>query len=200
MSTTLAGAAPYNTANAMAAVLAATGLGLPLAALRQALLHFGSKPGDNPGRLERWQHRGATVLIDYAHNPEGLLQLLGVAQALNPQRLGLLLGQAGNRTDAAIADLAAVAARFKPARVLIKELPHMLRGRALGDVPARLLRALLAAGQEPSSVRYQADEHGEEQAACHALLQWAQAVDVVVLPIHTTRVRDELTQWLRAQS
>jgi cyanophycin synthetase len=196
---TLGGAAPYNTANAMAAVLAAVGLGLPLDALRHGLLHFGAKPADNPGRLERWRHRGATVLIDYAHNPDGLLQLLGVAQALKPRRLGLLLGQAGNRSDAAITDLAGVAARFKPDRVLIKELPLMLRGRALGEVPTLLLRALLAAGQEPSGVRYQADEHGDEKAACHALLNWAQPGDVLVLPIHTTAVREALTQWLHEQ-
>jgi cyanophycin synthetase len=189
---TLGGAATYNAANAMAAVLVAVGLGFPLGAIRHGLLHFGAAPGDNAGRLERWQHRGANVLIDYAHNPEGLQQLLAVAQALKPLRIGLLLGQAGNRGDGAIADLARVAAQFKPDVLVIKELPLMLRGRALGEVPALLLQSLLAAGQAPSSIHQLADEY----AAARALLRWCKAGDVVVLPIHTTATREALTRWL----
>ena len=113
---------------------------------------------DNPGRLERWAYQGASVLIDYAHNPDGLASLLGVARALQPMRLGLLLGQAGNRDDAAIGDLARTAARFAPDRVVIKELPLMLRGRAIGEVPAVLDRALRAAGVAANRIEIEPDE------------------------------------------
>jgi UDP-N-acetylmuramyl tripeptide synthase len=191
---TLNGAARHNIENAAAAALAAAALGLALPAIVATLQTFGASPQDNPGRLERRAHRGATVLIDYAHNPEGLAQLLHVARALKPKRLGLLLGQAGNRDDAAIAGLAHTAAGFAPERVFIKELTSMLRGRLEGEVPVLLREALLAAGVAADRIATVADE---EQAAL-ALLAWAEPGDVVVLPIHTAAVRERLAAALTA--
>ncbi len=66
------GAARYNIANLAAAALGAAVLRIPIDAIIGTLHRFGAAPSDNPGRLERWTHRGATVLIDYAHNPDGL--------------------------------------------------------------------------------------------------------------------------------
>jgi UDP-N-acetylmuramyl tripeptide synthase len=191
---TLGGAAPHNTENIAAAVLAARALGLSDAAIRRTVLNFGGHADDNPGRLERWVHRGATVLIDYAHNPDGLAQLLAVARALLPSgaRLGLLLGQAGNRDDAAIVDLARTAAAGVPDRIVIKELPEMLRGRPLGAVPALIAHTLQAAGFDAARMALQPDE----EAAALALLAWAQPGDVVVLPVHTKAVRGRLAPRL----
>jgi UDP-N-acetylmuramyl tripeptide synthase len=188
MPLTVQGAALYNVGNLCAAALAAMALGLSLPAVTRTLQSFGANPLDNPGRLERWQHRGALVLMDYAHNPDALDQLLTTARALKPARLLLLLGQAGNRGDDAIADLARTAARFAPDRVVIKELALMLRGRELGDVSARLARALESAGYPAAHIDLVADE----EAAAHALLDVAGPGDVVVLPVHTRAVRERL--------
>ncbi len=185
---TVGGAATYNVANLAAAALAAVSLGLPAELVAETLHRFGAHPLDNPGRLERWTHRGATVLIDYAHNPEGLASLLRVARSLNPKRLLLLLGQAGNRDDAAIADLAVTAARFAPDRIVIKELPLMLRGRAPGEVPALLERALHAYGIAPDRLNFEPDE----LTAALGLVDAAESGDVVVLPVHTNLVREPL--------
>jgi len=192
MPLTFGGTAAHNVQNVAAAALAASALGLPLQALRDTLARFGSKPEDNPGRLERWSHHGATVLLDYAHNPDGLAQLLHVARALKPQRLGLLLGQAGNRDDAAIAALAATAAAASPDRVVLKELPAMLRGRAPGEVPSRLRQGLLAAGLAASRI----EPIDDELAAALHLLAWGQPGDVLVLPVHTRSVREALVTAL----
>ncbi|MBA4177569.1 MAG: Mur ligase [Leptothrix sp. (in: Bacteria)] len=191
MPLTLAGAAGFNVKNIAAAVLAAAA-GLPPETVRHTLANFGLRPQDNPGRLERHAHRGATVLQDYAHNPDGLAQLLAVARALRPRRLGLLLGQAGNRDDAALVDLAREAAAAKPDRIVLKELPLMLRGGPPGEVPARLLAGLHAAGVVPEHVTFEADE----EAAARALLVWAGPGDVVVLPVHTAEVRERLVATL----
>lgn len=194
MPLTLGGAAAFNIDNIAAAVLCALAAGLPAIAIRSALHSFGAAPQDNPGRLERWAWRGATVLVDYAHNPDGLGQLLTVARALKPCRLGLLLGQAGNRDDAAISELATVAAQGQPDCVVIKELPEMLRGRALGSVPHLLASTLHGAGLPVGSIHHQPDE----LPAAQQLLNWAQTGDVVVLPIHTTAVRVALNAILNA--
>ena len=185
-------AAAYNVENIAAAALAAHGAGLPAATIAATLATFGARPGDNPGRLERWPWRGATVLVDYAHNPDGLAQLLKVARALAPRRLLLLLGQAGNRDDGAIGHLAATAAGFAPDLVVIKELPGMLRGRALGAVPTLLREGLLRAGMPADRL---VDEPDEE-AAARCLLEAGRDGDVVVLPIHTAAVRQRLAALL----
>ncbi len=188
MPLTVGGAAVYNVANLAAAALASLVLRLPQARLIEVLHRFGSDPRDNPGRLERWTFRGAEVLIDYAHNPDGLAALLGVARSLRPQRLALLLGQAGNRDATAIRELAATAARFAPDRIMLKELPLMLRGRALGEVPRLLEAALLEAGVPEQRIGFEADE----LAAANLLLDDALPGDVIVLPVHTNMVREPL--------
>lgn len=194
---TLAGAARHNVANLAGAALVALALGVPVQAIEQVARRFGEQPQDNPGRLERWPWRGATVLVDYAHNPDGLARLLEVARALQPRRLWLLLGQAGNRSNEAIAELARTAARFQPDRVVLKDMGEQyLRGRALGEVPA-LLHAALRAGGVPVA----AIETGSDEAlSARRLLEDAAAGDVVVLPLHEEASRRLIGQHLRGQA
>jgi len=49
---------------------------------------------------------GFRVLLDYAHNPHGLSALIDFASSLPATRRLLLLGQAGDRDDQAIRELA----------------------------------------------------------------------------------------------
>jgi UDP-N-acetylmuramyl tripeptide synthase len=191
---TVGGAARHSVANLAAAALAGAALGLPAAALLGTLRRFGMDPLDNPGRLERWQYREAIVLLDYAHNPDGLEQLLITARALHPTRLSLLLGQAGNRDDEAIGELARTAVRFSPDRVVIKELPRMLRGRLPGEVPRLIESALRHAGLPPDRIYCEPDE----EAAARYLLNGAQAGEVIVLPVHTREVRERIHAALGA--
>jgi UDP-N-acetylmuramyl pentapeptide synthase len=111
MPLTLGGVAQYNLANAAGAALVAQALGIAPMHIAAVLARFGARNSDNPGRLQRWRRDGVEVLLDYAHNPDGLQGLLAMARALAPRgRLGLLLGQAGNREDEAIRALARTAA------------------------------------------------------------------------------------------
>lgn len=193
---TLGGAAAHNTQNVAAAVLAGAVLGWPVQTMTELLQHFGASPADNPGRLERWRYRGATVLVDYAHNPEGLTQLLQVARSLSSGRLGLLLGQAGNRDDAAIADLARAAAQARPDMVVIKDLPDMLRGRVPGELPALITRELQAAGLPDDCWQRVPDE----ATGARQLLDWARPGDVLALPMHSAAGRAQLASWLTREA
>lgn len=178
----LGGAATYNVMNMAAAALAASALGVAPADIARVLARFGASNADNPGRLERWNLGGVTVLMDYAHNPDGLARLLAAARSMLGAggALRLLLGQAGNRADADIAALARVAARAAPATVALKELPGYARGRDPAAVVSLLDAALQAAGIGGDAILRIADE----RAAAIELVRRAQPGDVVVLPVH----------------
>jgi UDP-N-acetylmuramyl tripeptide synthase len=189
------GVADYNIANLAAAALAAAALGVAAPIIAAVFARFGADPGDNPGRLMRFEVNGAQVLVDYAHNPEGLRGLLTVAAQLLGAggRLGLILGHAGNRKDEDIAEVARVAAGFQPALVAVKENESQLRGRAPGEVP-RLLRAELGRRGVPPNA---APEFGSELEAARFAVAWARAGDVLALPVHGAAARDAVVALLR---
>jgi UDP-N-acetylmuramyl tripeptide synthase len=188
MPLTVGGSAEYNVSNIAGAALAALELGVSSTTVAEVLTRFGADPADNPGRLMRYSYRGAQVLIDYAHNPEGLSGLMTVAARLpRTGRLAVVLGQAGNREDADIERLAAAAASFQPDLVVIKEIEAYLRGRALGETPALIRAALLRAGVPDAALEMCSSEIG----AVRRLLEWARPGDVLVMPVHERLVRAE---------
>jgi UDP-N-acetylmuramyl tripeptide synthase len=186
------GAAGYNVANVAAAALAAATLGVAPATIAAVLARFGTSRDDNPGRLQHWQVGGIRVFVDYAHNPDGLRGLLEVAARSRTGRLGLLLGQAGNRGDDEVRELAGVAARFAPDRIVLKDLPGFLRGRGDGEVPAVLRGELLRLGVADATIVQRLDEY----EAVRELLGWARAGDVLVLPVHGVANKPRVTALL----
>ncbi|MCO4098978.1 MAG: Mur ligase [Gemmatimonas sp.] len=184
MPLTLRGAATHNVENAIAASLTASVAGVPFAAVHEALRRFGGSTKDNAGRMQRRVLGDVTVLVDYAHNPEGMRVLGTTAMGMAASRRLLLLGQAGNRDDAQLVALAQAAwdgARYD--RVLLKEMAEMLRGRQPGDV-IRVLRDALVDAGAPAEV---IEECPSELEAVQAALRWAQPGDLLVLPTHVQK-------------
>jgi UDP-N-acetylmuramyl tripeptide synthase len=190
MPLTVAGVATYNLANLAAAALAAIVLGVAPNAIARVFKAFGIDPRDNTGRLMRFTVGGVQVLVDYAHNPEGLRGVLAVAQQLRAAggRMAVLLGHAGNRLDADFSAVAAVTAAFAPDLVVVKETEQHLRGRPAGEIPALLRAALLQHGMRESALAFAATEVA---AARHAL-EWARPGDVVALLVHSGAARAEV--------
>jgi UDP-N-acetylmuramyl tripeptide synthase len=187
------GSARYNIANIAAASLAAFALDIAPATIAGVLARFGASNADNPGRLQRWTLGEVEVLLDYAHNPDGLRGLLRVAAGLRHGRMALLLGHAGNRLEADFRALAAVAAETKPDRVWLKDIAgDYLRGRESGEVAGILREALLASGMDADALPVCLDE---AQAAREALA-WARAGDLLVLPVHEPAARDAVVALL----
>jgi len=190
------GVASYNVANLAGAALAAVALGVAPATIAAVFARFGSDLRDNPGRMMRFKAGAATVLIDYAHNPDGLRGFLAVADHLRggAGRLGLLLGHAGNRRDGDIEELARTAAEFRPDLIVVKEDEAHLRGRAPGEIP-RLIRAELLRLGFPDSVL--PVRNSEVEAARYAL-DWARPGDVLALPLHSSSARAAVVAMLES--
>jgi cyanophycin synthetase len=194
MPLSIGGLAAYNVANLAAAALVAFSLGIPAQTIAAVFARFGEKTSDNSGRMMRFTFKGAQVLIDYAHNPDGLRGFLSVAAQLRGKgRLGLLLGHAGNRQDSDIADLARVAAEFKPDLIVVKEDEAHLRGRAPGEIPGIIRDALLRLGFRESALLMR---DNELDAARYAL-EWARPGDVLALPLHSPNARAAVVSILQ---
>jgi cyanophycin synthetase len=192
------GVAAYNIANLAGAALAAAALGIPPATIARVLAQFGANLKDNPGRMMRFDVGGVIVLVDYAHNPDGLRGFLTVAQHLRGAkgRLGLLLGHAGNRKNSDIEELARVAAGFHPDLVIVKETESFLRGRPPGQIPRLILAELRRMGLPEAALP---PARNSEVEAAQAALAWARAGDVLALPVHSTAARASVVAMLQSR-
>ena len=198
MPLTAGGTATYNIENLAGAALVASRLGIPGATIAGVFARFGRDPADNAGRLMRFDIDGVRVVVDYAHNPDGLRGVMRVAQKLRAPtgRIGMLLGHAGNRLDADIVELANVATEFAPELVVVKEDEGHLRGRQPGEVPALLQGALLHSGMPLAAVPICPSE---VDAALMAL-DWARSGDALVLLMHSSAARNRMLEILEARS
>ncbi len=172
------GAARHNIANALGAIGLASALGLPREAIAEGLRETG--PEDNPGRCNLFVIDGADVLVDFAHNPHGIAAIFDLARARPAKRRLMLIGQAGDRSDDAIGELAASAWSIGLDKVFIKEMPEYARGRPTGEVADLIKNAMLACGADDDQLDYFATE----PEAVSAALDWAQPGDLLILFIH----------------
>jgi UDP-N-acetylmuramyl tripeptide synthase len=177
------GVARHNLANALAAAAAAGGLGVAPAQVAGTLKRFGHRAEDNPGRTTLVQLGGLSIVLDYAHNPQGMAALADTAATLPGRRRGVVLGQAGDRSDEALRELARSACRLRPDYVVLKEMDRYRRGRASGEVAGILAGELQALGLP----RHAISRPGDEIASVRELLAWARPGDLLILTIHDDR-------------
>lgn len=176
----LGGAARHNVENALAAALAARGLGLGTDAIAAGLRGVRSDPRDNPGRSNRFTVGGAQILVDYAHNPDGFARLGELAEALAPTRRLMLFGQAGDRTEEALDALAAAAAALGCARYVVKPLPGYARGRPPEEVVEMLRQGLCAHGVDPERIEIATGERDGVRRTLAAM----RPGDLVLMLVH----------------
>jgi UDP-N-acetylmuramoyl-L-alanyl-D-glutamate--2,6-diaminopimelate ligase len=84
----------FNVANSMAALAAASSMGINL---REAILSLGRSP-QVPGRLEAVPaKRQFQIFVDYAHTDDALLNVLKTLRELSPRKLIVVFGCGGDR-------------------------------------------------------------------------------------------------------
>lgn len=180
---TFGGAAHYNVANALGAALAAWCMGVVPATIRDVLSRFGLRNEDNVGRASRFEWNGVTILLDYAHNPHGMQAIASIARALPASRRAIVLGQAGNRDDAAIRGLARAAWEIGVDHVVLKEMEAYRRGREPGEISSLMAAELERLGFPAGEI----ERADTEVAAVQRALEWAKPGDLLILTVHSNR-------------
>ena len=119
----------FNVENALAAAGAALALGRSLSEVAAGL---GAAP-QVPGRMEVVVSRPFTVVIDFAHTPDALENLLTALAALGPERLVVLFGAGGDRDRGKRRPMAEAVARHADRVFLTSDNPRTEDPEAILD-------------------------------------------------------------------
>ncbi len=145
---TFGGRAGHMLENALCATAACLAIGLPIDQVRVGLAGFRPHSDQNRGRLNVFDVDGVTIIIDFAHNEAGLVNLLKFGRDMTSApdaRLITIIGSAGDRTDEALAMLGTIAANSADLTV-IKDTMHYLRGRKPGEIVELMKQGMTDAG------------------------------------------------------
>ena len=160
------GRAGFQVENALAGSAAAWALGVPPETIRAALESFAGDPELTPGRFNVLKARGATLIIDYAHNASALAALVkALDQFPHRERLIVYSAAVYDRRDADILRQGEILGNGFDRVILYED--QCIYGRPDGETIA-LLRQGLAAGSRVSEVH---ETRGEFTAIETALNQ-----------------------------
>ncbi len=124
---TFGGKAKFMIANILAASLAAYLYGFKTEGIKLSLETFIPSPALTPGRLNIFNFKNFTVMIDFAHNPAGYMAIEQFLSTINsPKKIGIISG-VGDRRDQDIIEVGRLGARMFD-HIIIRQEKH-LRGR-----------------------------------------------------------------------
>ncbi|TSE21695.1 Cyanophycin synthetase [Tepidimonas alkaliphilus] len=135
-----AGRIAFQVDNAMAAVAAAWAVGVSWEAIARGLASFEATAQAVPGRFNRFDYRGATVIADYGHNPDAIAALCRTVEAMPAAKRLVVISAAGDRRDQDIIAQAQLLGQVFDEAVLYEDACQ--RGRADGETIALLRRGL----------------------------------------------------------
>ena len=129
----------FNVANVVAALAAARAVGVELATAVDAI----ATAGQVPGRFEPVQEgQGFEVLVDYAHTPDSLENVLSAARELGGGRLHVVFGCGGDRDRGKRPLMGRIATRLADRVIVTSDNPR-------SEDPEAIIREILAgAGNE----------------------------------------------------
>ncbi|HMS41078.1 MAG TPA: cyanophycin synthetase, partial [Pyrinomonadaceae bacterium] len=170
---TYGGRAEFMIQNVLAATLACFVHGVSLEDIRSGLRTFNAGTAQTPGRLNFIEIGDTTVLMDYAHNPAGLMGLANFVKKLPNKHRTCVINGTGDRRDDDIRELGKIAAdTFE--RIIIRR-GNYLRGREPEEM-VTLLQEGIAQSEKSPQVRLIPD--GRE--AIHHAIKSARKNELVV--------------------
>lgn len=172
---TFGGKAEFNIANVLAASLAAYTSKIKLGTIRQALRSFIPSKESTPGRINIFEFKEFTVVIDYAHNPHGVRALGKFIKTFEGTKVGIITG-VGDRRDEDITAIGEEAAKVFD-EIIIRHDDDM-RGRTYEEV-----NKLLLAGIHKVDAAKPISYYGHECEAVEQALLKGKPGSVIVLLI-----------------
>jgi cyanophycin synthetase len=125
---TFGGRAEFNVANALPVILAAFIRNFKIEDIRASLQTFIPSPAQTPGRMNMFNFRNFTVMVDYAHNTAGLMAIgKFLAKTEASKKVGIIAG-VGDRRDEDTISLGEEAAKIFD-EIIIRQ-DRNLRGRS----------------------------------------------------------------------
>ena len=147
---TYGGRAEFMIQNVLAAALALFVHGVSLEDIRSGLRTFNAGTAQTPGRLNFVEIGDVTVLMDYAHNPAGLIALKNFIEKLPHKHRTVVLNGTGDRRDDDLREFGKIAAdAFE--RIIVRR-GNYLRGRTEENM-FRLLQEGIAQSENKPQVR-----------------------------------------------
>ncbi len=180
---TMNGAARHNISNALAAMALCHELGIQDESMAAGLRVFRGDEDDNPGRGNWFGKDGIRILVDFAHNQHGVTALANMVNHMDAERVVLLMGQAGDRSDKDIHDLTVAGCSMSPDHLMICEMPGYERGREVGEAAGLIREAALGQGMRADAISH----HESPTAAAEFALGDARQGDLIILLALTQR-------------
>ena len=166
----LALAGHFNVANALGALAAAAALGIEPETAVAGLERLSGVPG----RFERVdQGQAFTVLVDYAHTPDSLENVLRAARAVSDGRLLVVFGCGGDRDRAKRPLMGEIAGKLADVAVVTSDNPR--------SEPPESIVAQIAEGVRRSAGPDRYLVEIDRRAAIRATLAMAEPGDVVII-------------------
>lgn len=129
---TFRGKAAFMIQNILPAVLASFIRNFDIGDIRLALDTFIPSPVQTPGRMNLFEFKKYSVMVDYAHNPAGFLAISKFLEKIDATpKIGIIAG-VGDRRDADIVALGALAAKMFDEIVIRQD--RNLRGRSENEI------------------------------------------------------------------
>ncbi|MBW3607005.1 MAG: UDP-N-acetylmuramoyl-L-alanyl-D-glutamate--2,6-diaminopimelate ligase [Actinobacteria bacterium] len=157
----------FNVMNSLCAIAAVSALGVDDATIVAAL----PQAGRVPGRFEPVEEgQDFAVLVDYAHTPDSLENVLTAARPLAAGRLLCVFGCGGDRDRGKRPQMGAICSRLADHTIVTSDNPR-------SEEPAAIIEEILAGIEDRSATETIVDRH----AAIERAIALAEAGDVVVI-------------------
>ncbi len=147
---TYGGRIGFQVENVLAATAACWALGLPAEQIRLGLESFSAQMDKVPARFNVFDIAGATVIVDYGHNPSSLAAILAAIDSFPQKMRTAVYSVAGDRRDCDIIRQGELLGGAFDRLLLYED--HYLRGRQQGEIIG-LLRAGLAGARRTKEMQ-----------------------------------------------
>jgi UDP-N-acetylmuramoyl-L-alanyl-D-glutamate--2,6-diaminopimelate ligase len=161
----------FNVYNSLGVLSAAMGLGIDLTAIKTGL----ENTVGVPGRFQKvaGPQSDFTIIVDYAHTPDGLENILKTGRGLNPRRLLLVFGCGGDRDRTKRPIMGSLAARLADYTIITSDNPR-------SEEPQQILREIETGFREGKPDGAYALEV-DRAAAIRRVIRMARTGDLVLI-------------------